>query len=84
MSTARDERLLDLLAARATEGLDADAQQELSALLQGQSDVDADGFDLAAAALYLAIAGAREEAPPELRARLERHGRAWLATHDAS
>jgi hypothetical protein len=84
MSTARDERLLDLLAARATEGVDADAQRELSSLLQGQSEVDADGFDLAAAALYLAIAGATEEAPPELRARLERQGRAWLETRDAS
>jgi len=84
MNPERDERLLDLLAARATEGLDAEAQRELSGLLQGQPDVDADGFDLAAAALYLAIAAASEEAPPELRACLERQGRAWLERRDVS
>jgi len=84
MSTTRDARLLDLLADRATEGLDAVAQRELSGLLRERPEVDADGFDLAAAALYLAVASASEEAPPNLRSGLERQGRAWLESRHGS
>ena len=83
MSPAPDERILDLLAARATEGLDADSQRDLSELLRVHPEVDADGFDLAAAALFLAFAEANEAPPTQLCARLARQGRDWMRSRDA-
>lgn len=51
---AADERLLDLLAARATEGLDAEEQQELRDLLDRQHALHDDDLELAAAAAHVA------------------------------
>ncbi|HEX6851196.1 MAG TPA: anti-sigma factor [Candidatus Polarisedimenticolaceae bacterium] len=71
----RDDRLLDLLAARATEGVSPREAEELAFLLKGRPDVDPDAFDLAAAAADLELA--REHGddldaplPPALRAKL--------------
>jgi hypothetical protein len=69
-----DERLLDLLAARASEGLSPAEQSELDALLRQHPDVDADAFETTAAAIDLAFARAEstetEGLPDDLRARL--------------
>jgi hypothetical protein len=61
------ERLLDLLTARATEGLTARESDELERVLSEQSALGGDDLDLAAAAVYLAYdAGyGTEEAMPE-------------------
>jgi len=48
------ERLLELLADRATQGLSAEESRELEALLREHPDVDADTLDRVAAAVYLA------------------------------
>lgn len=70
------QRLLDLLAARATEGLSAEESLELERGLREHPDVDPDALDLAAAAADLAFddASPDREAMPETvkRAILER------------
>lgn len=58
------DRLLDLLAARATEGLPAGESSELERALADQTDLGPDDLDLAAAAVYLAYAAARAESEP--------------------
>ena len=65
-------RLDALLLARATEGLDAAAAQELERLLAAANDVDADVYEHAAAAVCLAVLGGGGVLPSGLRARLER------------
>ncbi len=71
---ARDarRRLDDLLLARATEGLDAAAAQELERLLAAATEVDPDAYEHAAAAVCLAALGSGGVLPSALRARLER------------
>jgi len=66
------ERLLELLADRATQGLSAEESRELEALLREHPDVDADTLDRVAAAVYLASAP-RDDTPlpAALRARIE-------------
>jgi hypothetical protein len=61
------DRLLDLLAARATEGLSAAESDELEHALPAKWDLGADDLDLAAAAVYLAYDAtrARAETMPE-------------------
>lgn len=69
---ARD-RLLDLLATKATERLTAQEQAELAGLLKAHPDVDADEFEMAAAAAELAMLderAARLPLPADLRGRL--------------
>jgi hypothetical protein len=69
---AAADRLDELLVARATEGLDADEQRELAALLAAHPDVDAESYERVAAAVHLAVLGAEAEAMPRaLRERLE-------------
>jgi hypothetical protein len=74
MASAQD-RLDDLLLARATQGLDAAEEQELERLLAAEHDVDAGAYERAAAAVCLAVLGGRGELPAALRARLERGAR---------
>lgn len=69
------ERLLDLLCAQATEGLDAASASELQRLLAEHPDVDAQEFEIAAAAATLAIIdseGVPAAMPREARDRLVR------------
>lgn len=58
------ERLLDLLAARATEGLSDVDRAELDRLLQTRDDVDTDAFELTAAEIDLAWSRAAEDTEP--------------------
>lgn len=68
------DRLLDLLTARATEGLPVDESRELEHALLQQEDLGADDLDLAAAAVYLAFDAGRctepEPMPEALRRRI--------------
>jgi anti-sigma-K factor RskA len=62
------ERLEELLAQRATEGLAEAEAAELARLLERNPGVDADAYDRAAAAVHLAELGGRlEEMPAHLR-----------------
>lgn len=75
---ARDRARLDeLLAERATQGLDGVATEELRALLAASAQGDDEGFDLAAAAIELALLVDLEEMPARVRDRLVLRGRAW-------
>lgn len=71
----QDDRLLDLLAKRASEGLDAREEAELGAWM------DDDGFDVAAALIAVGgVAGSGlEPMPAGLRARLEDDADAFVA-----
>ncbi len=60
-------RLEELLAERATQGLAAASARELEGLLAANPDVDGDGFDLAAAALDLAMTASVEPMPARVR-----------------
>lgn len=74
------ERLLDLLADRATQGLSKDEARELDQLLAEHPAVDAEAYDLAAAAAYLAMNGpAAEPMPAAVRARVAETAAARLA-----
>jgi hypothetical protein len=71
--TRAADRLDDLLASRAIEGLGEQEQRELEALLAAHPEVDADSYDRAAAAVHLALlgeVGAGREMPGALRERL--------------
>ena len=59
------DRLLDLLAARATEGLSPDEFRELERALAGQEEFAIDDLEIAAAAVYLAFDTDESEAMPE-------------------
>lgn len=72
-----DERLHDLLATRAVEGLDAEEQRELAEFETRYPGLDAEALDRAAAAV--ALAGLRvEPLPASLRGRLEADAETWL------
>ena len=68
---ADHDRLLELLAERALDGLDADQQHELESLLQAQPDFDAECLDRTAALLdRAAAAGDTEPLPEHLKDRI--------------
>lgn len=71
MPRSASRRLEELLVARATQGLDAAETAELERLLAADPDVDAGGYDRAAAAICLAVLGG-SRMPGHLQARLER------------
>ncbi|MHC5113706.1 MAG: anti-sigma factor domain-containing protein [Planctomycetota bacterium] len=74
------ERLHDLLADQATQGLSSEETAELTALLDRFPDVDAYSFDLTAAAVDLPEAlGDLEPMPASVRDRVEASSIAWLA-----
>lgn len=78
-----DERLCDLLAARATEGLDPAEQEELDQLSANYPELDPDELDRVAASL--ALSGLRiDPLPPALRARIEADAQAWLERRGAA
>ena len=60
---ASRDRLLDLLVARATEGLAAAESDELERELRKQRELVSDDLDLAAAAVYLALDATTETDP---------------------
>ncbi len=68
MTQAKEERTLDLLVARATEGLDPTAEQELEVLLAQFPELDEDpSFDLAAASIDVAYTMPQQPMPENLR-----------------
>ena len=70
---ARNEELLDLLVAKATEGLSPEEESELERLLAAGEEADPEGMELAAAAATNAFAlggGYGEEMPAGLKERL--------------
>jgi hypothetical protein len=72
-----DDRLQDLLTARATEGLDPAEQEELNELTSNYPEFDPDELDRVAASL--AMSGLRvEPMPTALRARIEADAQAWF------
>ena len=67
----RDRRLHELLVERALGGLSVDGERELRALEAGRTPAHDDSFEIAAAAVHLALlGGAHEPLPGGLRARL--------------
>ena len=80
-----DPRLLDLLTARATEGLNAPELAELDRALEDHPGLDRDELARPAAALHVACLGvsaAITPMPGELRARLAAGGERLLAARD--
>ncbi|MCG8587832.1 MAG: anti-sigma factor [Proteobacteria bacterium] len=79
------ERLNELLADRATQGLDDVEQRELDGLLLRLPDTDADELDRCAAAIDLALVPvSHEPLPAHLRERVLVDARAYLASGDAT
>ncbi|QJW92701.1 anti-sigma factor [Frigoriglobus tundricola] len=66
------DRLEELLATEATQPLTPAEESELDALLAAHPGADADGFELAAAAIHLALAGSPEPLPTALAEKLHR------------
>jgi hypothetical protein len=64
------DRLWELLADRATQGLSESEARELDTLLAQHPDIDPDSMDLAAAAVDLAIAAGAEPMPASLKSRI--------------
>jgi len=77
-SVMNNERLVELLVQRATEGLNANEQVELNRLLADGNYSDADQFDETAAALVLAGIDEEEPLPSSLRSQLERQADAFV------
>jgi len=76
-----DERLGDLLATRAIDGLSEEEQEELQELAARFPEMDPDELDRVAASL--AISGLRiEPMPASLRGRIEADAQAWLADRE--
>ena len=72
---SHNDRLLDLLVARATEGLPAGDANELAQALASQRELDVDDLDLAAAAVnlaYDAACGKAEMMPEAVKRRILR------------
>lgn len=78
------DRVEQLLAERATEGLDADRAAELDRLLAAHPEWADDTFDLAAAAIDQALSGPPEAMPGELRDRLVATAAGFSATRSSS
>ncbi len=75
--SALHERCLALLADRATRDLDDAGRRELDAILREHPEWDDDGFDLAAAALDLALHPTISSMPESVRQRLANLARSW-------
>ncbi|MEM6793923.1 MAG: hypothetical protein AAF725_08055, partial [Acidobacteriota bacterium] len=69
------ERATELLVDRATQGLESNQQQELEELLPHAQDLDPESFELAAAAIELAMLRVEEPLPASLRTRLSAQAR---------
>jgi len=79
-SVMNNERLVELLVQRATEGLSANEQVELNRLLAEGNYTDAEQFETTAAALLLASSLEDEPMPDSLKSRLEQRADAFAAT----
>ncbi|MCL4219754.1 MAG: anti-sigma factor [Phycisphaerales bacterium] len=79
LQRADHDRLFDLLAARATEGLSDQAQRDLEAELSRAGVSEIDMLDEASAALDVALFGAEEAMPPGLQSKVQSAGIAWIS-----
>jgi anti-sigma-K factor RskA len=86
MSTSilKNERLVELLVQRASEGLSANEHIELNRLLAQGNYSDAEQFEATAAALLLASSLEDEPLPAALKGRLEQQADAFIASTTAS
>ena len=84
MSQLADERMMDLLADRATQGLIKEEREELKNLLGDNHEWAANDFELAAAALNLSGLRAVEPLPARLRAQVEQRARQWFDEQPAA
>ena len=75
-------RFQELLIDRATQGLDAGERRELERILETHPEWDDEGFDLAAAALDLALQRHVPDIPPAVKRRLEARSRTWVPPVD--
>lgn len=80
----RDDRLADLLAQDATEGLDANERAELDRLLGAHPGADRGALERVAAAVMLAGELDAEPLPAALRGRLVEQGQRWVAENAAA
>ena len=78
------DRLLELLADRATQGLTAEEARELELLLATAPDVDPSAFDFAAAAVHLTAEASAEPLPAGLEAKLRDRAAEFGAASSAS
>ena len=83
MKNAAD-RATDLLIQRITEGLDPQSERELEALLADRPDLDAESFELAAAAIELTVTDTTDALPPSLRQRLSSQAQDFFEQPEAS
>jgi hypothetical protein len=79
MNERHADRLDELLVARATQALSAAEARELERLLAARPDVDAEGYERAAAAVCLATLRAPSAMPDSLRRGLERAAESFAA-----
>jgi hypothetical protein len=80
MTTDPRDRLLDLLAAEATQRLTPAETRELADLLRRYPDEEPDSLALAAAAADLAMMGDTGSLPPTLASKLNQHASAFAAS----
>ncbi len=80
----RLQRLHDLLADRATQGLSTAEAQELDALGRDFPDVDGAALDRCAAVIDLALERDDEPMPESLRAKVQRDGTTWVAARSGA
>lgn len=73
-----DERLLDLLSARATQGLSDAETRELDGMAAEHAETEIESIELAAAAADLAMMGALEPMPEHVRQRLQANAARWM------
>jgi hypothetical protein len=78
MTPMLDDRLLDLLVKRATEGVSAEEQSEMDRLGRAHREADLESIEQAAAALALAAVN-EEPLPANVRARLERSAEQFVS-----
>jgi hypothetical protein len=79
-----NERALELLADRATQGLIAEEENELKDLLGNSHEWESSGFDLAAAALSLNDLRHIEPLPARLQAKIAEDAWHWLAEQNST
>jgi hypothetical protein len=76
----REQRVLELLADRATFGLEADEERDLQRLLQTMPDFDAECMERAAATVQLALTPL-EPLPETVRAKVRSSGLRFVLPH---
>ena len=84
MSQKYDERATELLADRATQGLEKEEWDELRNLLGDSESWGNDDFDLAAAALSLSNLRAVEPLPAHLREKIAQDAFRWFNNNNVS